>query len=241
MIAGATPKRAAERVLAERRARQRAASEGVEIVDPRARFGPDYQRYAVTSPDAADGQVVASIDPLQGGLVYYPAATAPAREAMPTARPAAATGSSKLRASAIKGRRAACPRLVAAPPPREKLLPLLAGQYACGATALATSPAGWSLAYEFSSAAGLASANHSDASSFRKAASRLTDLKAHLEIAWACVVAGYELRAADKGRESWDHVDATYMQLLQDRANYSPTPWERDRIEHARVTNQANS
>lgn len=234
VVTGATPKRAAERVLAERRARRRAASEGVEIVDPRARFGSDFQRYAITSPDVVSGEVVASIDPLQGGLVYYPAA-APARETMPKARSVDVNNSSKLRASAIKGRRAACSRLVTAPPPREKLLPLLAGQYACGVTAMAASPAGWSLAYEFSSAAGLASANHPDASSFREAASRLTDLKAHLEIAWACVVAGYELRAADKGREAWDHVDATYMQLLQDRANYSPTPWERERIEHARA------
>lgn len=241
VLTGATPKRAAERVLAERRARQRAASEGVEIVDPRARFGPDFQRYAVTSPDTADGKVVASIDPLQGGLVYYPAATAPACDAMPQARPDAPTGSPKLRASATKARRTACSRLVAAPPPREKLLPLLAGQYACGVTAFAASPAGWSLAHELSSVAGLASANYSDASTFRKAASRLTDLKSHLEIAWACVVAGYELRAADKGRESWDHVDATYLQLLQDRANYSPTPWERDRLEHARADSQAGS
>ena len=243
VVSGATPKRAAERVLAERRARQRAASEGVEIVDPRARFGPDFQQYAITSLAAVDGDVVASIDPLQGGLVYYPAAAAPARDTSPSPQPQpAADGSSKLRTAALNSRRAACPRLVAAAPPREKLLPLLAGQYASGLTALAASPAGWSLAFEFSRAAGLATAEHPDVASYRAAATTQIELKRHLEIAWACAVAGYELHAADKGRESWNHIDSTYVQLLQDRANYSPTPWERERIESAQTTaNQANS
>lgn len=141
VVSGTTPKRAAERVLAERRARQRAAAEGVEIVDPRARFGPGFQQYAITSPAAVDGDVVAGIDPLQGGLVYYPAGAVPARDTIPRpqAQPAA-NGSSKLRTAAMKARRAACSRLVAAPPPREKLLPLLAAQYATGLTALAASP-----------------------------------------------------------------------------------------------------
>jgi ParB family chromosome partitioning protein len=103
-------------------------------------------------------------------------------------------------------------------------------------TALAASATGWALAYEFSRAAGLVTAEHPDVASYRARATTETELKRHLEIAWACAVAGYELHAADKGRQSWNHIDATYLQLLQDRANYSPTPWERERIEATHTT-----
>ncbi|PBA69111.1 ParB/RepB/Spo0J family partition protein [Mycobacterium avium] len=231
VVAGTTPKRATERVLAERRARQRAAAEGVEIIDPRALFGPNFQRHAVTSPTAVDGPVVASIDPLQGGLVYYPAMPPGARDAA-EAQPESSTNHvPKLRAAAMKARRAACPRLVASPPPRDKLLPLLAGQYASGVAALATSPAGWNLAFEFSRAARLTTGEHPDVTSYRAAATGRRGLKHDLEVAWACAVAGYELHAADKARDGWDHIDLTYIQLLQERATYSPTPWEGERIE----------
>ena len=67
--------------------------------------------------------------------------------------------------------------------------------------------------------------------SYRAAAAASTELKRHLEVAWCCAVAGYELRAADRRRPHWDAVDSTYLQLLQDRANYSPSAWERDRLD----------
>lgn len=230
---GTTPKRAVERVLTERRARHRAAREGIEIVDPRARFGSDFHRFAVSSPDAVDGQVVASIDPLQGGLIYYPAEGSAAREPSPGPKtaPGRADGSAKLRIAAVRTRRAACPQLVAAAPPREKLLPLLASQYANGVAALALSAAGWDLAFEFGRAAGLLSAEYPDVASYRAAAAASTELKRQLEVAWSCAVAGYELRAADRRRPHWDAVDSTYLQLLQDRADYSPTAWERERLD----------
>ena len=230
---GTTPKRAAERGLAERRARHRADREGIEIVDPRARFGTDFQHFAITSPDAVDGGVVAAIDPRQGGLVYYPAEapTASAPSPAPQTPPVRADGSAKLRITAAKTRRAACPRLVAAAPPRDKLLPLLASQYANGVAGLALSAAGWDLAFEFGRAAGLLSSEYPDVASYRAAAAASTELKRHLEVAWCCAVAGYELRAADRRRPHWDAVDSTYLQLLQDRANYSPSAWERDRLD----------
>lgn len=231
VVAGATPKRAAERVLAERRTRKRAEAEGVEIVDPAERFGPDHQRHALRSPAEAGGAVVAAIDALQGGLVYYPAevpSLAPTTDTAASDKPAAVD--SKQRGAAMKSRRAACQRLVAAPPPREKLLPLLAAQYAGALTTLATGPAGWNLAFELSRGAGLVSSEHPDVASYRAAAAQETELKRQLEIAWACAVAAYELHAADKGRQVWNHVDLAYLQLLQERAGYSPTPWECDRI-----------
>jgi ParB family chromosome partitioning protein len=238
VVSGTTPKRAGERVLAERRARQRAAAEGIDIIDPRERFGPGFQQYAMASPDGATGDVVAAIDQLQGGLVYYPVAPKPAPDIAAPPRPQPRAGGSKLRTAAMKARRGACSRLVASPPPRDALLPLLAAQYAAGLTALASSTAAWNLAYEFSRAAGLATAKHPDVASYRAAATATTGLKQHLEIAWACAVAGFELHASDKGRQSWNHLDATYMKLLQERVNYSPTPWETERLQLALNTTE---
>lgn len=238
VLGGSTPKRAADRVLAERRARRRAAAEGLEIVDPRERFGADHQRYALASPSDAKDGVVAAIDPIQGGLLYYPAEV---KTVIPTGVSDDQTASkhdAKQRTAATKARRLACPRLVASAPPREKLLPLLASQYASGLTSLATSPSGWSLAYEFSRAVGTASSEHKDTQEYRNAAALETELKRQLEIAWAGAVAAYELHAADKSRASWNHLDVAYLQLLQDRADYVPTPWERARIEASNTQKQ---
>ena len=109
-------------------------------------------------------------------------------------------------------------------------LPLLAAQYASGVTALGASQAGWNLAFEYSRAAGLSSADCHDVDAYRAAAAGETALRRQLEIAWACAVAAYELNASDKRRPAWDHLDLAYLQLLQDRANYSPTPWEVERL-----------
>ncbi|MBU8820731.1 ParB/RepB/Spo0J family partition protein [Mycolicibacterium goodii] len=234
VAAGATPQRAVERVLAERRARSRAHAEGVELVDARKRFGPNYQHYVISSPSDADGDVVAAIDPLQGELIYFPASLtgqqSPIREAK---------NDSKLRTVAMKARRAAGPRLVASPPPREKLLPLLARQYAAGIAGFAMSSAGWNLAYEYSRSAGLSAAMHSDVASFRSAAVEETDTKRQIEVAWACAVAAYELYASDKARDRWNSIDATYLELLQDRANYTPTSWEMERIALAKSSHNS--
>ncbi|WP_082941593.1 ParB/RepB/Spo0J family partition protein [Mycolicibacterium peregrinum] len=235
VLSGTTPVRAAERVVAERRARNRAAEDGVEIVDAKERFGPDYQRHSIGSPEEAAGPIVAAIDPLQGGLIYFPADldtdASAADSTQPQRPPAPSPNEAKLNTAAKKARRAACPRLVSSPPPREKLLPLLAGQYAAGLSALASGSTGWALAFEFSRVAGLSTAaDHHDAATYRRAAARETELKRQVEIAWACAVAAYELRAADKNRGSWDHLDVTYLELLQDRAAYSPTTWELERI-----------
>ncbi|MBN7458303.1 ParB/RepB/Spo0J family partition protein [Mycobacteroides abscessus] len=238
VVNGMTPKLAAGRVLAERRARARADKEGVEIVDAAKIFGPDHRRHAANSPTDIEGDVVAAIDELQGGLVYYPA-EAPEKpteadsEAAPTRAPAVqppVKTDSKFRSAAMKARRGACPRLVASPPAREKMLPLLAAQYSSGMAALASSSAGWSLAFEFSRAANLASSEHPDVDAFRVAAAEESDLKRQLEVAWACAVAGFELHASDKARSAWRDIDRVYLQLLQDRANYVPTTWEYERL-----------
>ena len=229
---GATPKRAADRVLAERRARQRAAVEGIEIVDPRERFGPDHQRHAIPSPAAAGGeQLVAAIDDLQGGLVYYPAAVQLASTGSPpSSMPPGHEVSTRHFTASTRARRAAGPRLVSSQPPRDKLLPLLAAQYASGVAALGASQAGWNLAFDNSRAAGLSSADCDDVAAYRVVAASETALRRQLEVAWACAVAAFELNASDRRRPAWDHIDHAYLRLLQDRANYSPTPWELQRL-----------
>jgi ParB family chromosome partitioning protein len=235
VVAGTVPKRAAERVLAERHARQRAAVEGIEVIDPRDRFGVNHQQYALASPSEAAGlPVVAAIDERQGGLVYYPASVPPTElQQPPKDAPGRTSGSSRERQAAQRARRAACPRLAASPPPREKLLPILAAQFVCGVTALGASNAGWNLACEFSSTAGLVTAERLDVASYRAASAVEQDLKRQLEITWACAVAGFELHASDKTRDTWDRLDILYLDLLQDRANYSPTAWEKERLKEA--------
>ncbi|WP_337954112.1 ParB/RepB/Spo0J family partition protein [Mycobacteroides abscessus] len=234
ILSGATPKAAADAVRAERRGRALAAAKGLEIVDPEERFGPLHQRYAVTTPEEAGGNVVAAIDPTQGGLVYYPADVEAANTPEPKSpAPTNSPDRAKERSAAMKARRAACVRLVAAPPPRDKLLPLLASQYASGIAALATSSAGWNLAFTLSQSAGLTSADQIDSAAYRSAAANATDLKRQLEITWACAIAGYELHASDKGRDAWNHLDDDYLQLLRERADYTLSPWERQRLDTA--------
>lgn len=230
VVSGVTPKRAAERVVAERRARERAASDGVEIVDPRQLFGADFRDRQVDSPADSD-DVVAAIDPTQGNLVYYSSRVeaeshpddASAEQPKPSPRPS--DDAKKARAAAAKARRTACPRLVAATPARDKLVRLLAAQYTSGAAALATSTAGWQLAHQWSRTAELVTGDHATPDAYRAAAATETDLRRQLEIAWACAVAGHELRAGDKTRD-WDAHDLAYLELLEERAGYRRSAWE---------------
>lgn len=247
---GLTPNRAVERVVAERRARQRAATEGVEIVDPRERFGSSFRAHEVESPAAARGRgVVAAIDPTQGSLIYYsaePAASAAATEsptsgapaAEPAERPNNAAAPVKdrkegaARAAATKARRTMCPKLVSSVPARERLLTVLAEQCLTGVAVAANSAAGWDLAFQFGQTAQLATADVADVETYRAAAATERDLKRQLEIAWTCAVAGFELHAA-AGRQPWGRAEQTYLDLLSERAGYVMTDWERQQLRAA--------
>ncbi|WP_241474179.1 ParB/RepB/Spo0J family partition protein [Mycolicibacterium neoaurum] len=236
---GVTPQRAAERVVAERRARERAEADGVELIDAKQRFGPDFRRHALDSAAAADGPLVAAIDPVQGGLLYFRAGDAASDESRVSGVPAEppTRADAKQRAAAAKARRAACTRLVSSTPAREKLLTLLAAQYAAGLGALASSKAGWSLAYDLGSAAGLNTAAYATVEEYRVASANESETRRQLEIAWTCSVAAYELHTSDRSRSHWNRLDATYIELLQERANYSPTQWELDRLHDQASTN----
>jgi len=248
-VHGLTPTRAVERVVAERRARQRAATEGVELVDPRERFGPGFRAREVESPASARGRgVVAAIDPTQGSLVYYstePAAAEASPDPSPGARDAAPSETSTkpaapvkdrkegaARAAATKARRTMCPKLVSSVPARERLLAVLAEQCLTGVAVAANSTAGWDLAFQFGKTAQLATADVADVEAYRAGAAAERDLKRQLEIAWTCAVAGYELHAA-AGRQPWGRAEQTYLDLLSERAGYVMTDWERQQLRAA--------
>ncbi|MFC0446532.1 ParB/RepB/Spo0J family partition protein [Rhodococcus jostii] len=220
---GMSPTRAAERVLTERNSRAQALAAGLEIVDPRERFGASFHEHRlfdVSDVDFASADVVGAIDPGQGTLVYY-AVDKPSDEVEDAAKLEA-----EARAAAVKARREAGIKLVATVPSREKLVTYFIDQYAYGVSALATSAEGWRLAQAYVRLEGL------DATEFRVSAQN-GDEKRRSEIAWACAVAGYELAAADGSRE-WGPSDLTYLDLLSERADYKPTAWEEARLDAAR-------
>lgn len=245
---GLTPSRAVERVVAERRARARAATEGVEVVDPQERFGSGYRSHEVESPAAARGRgVVAAIDPTQGSLIYY--STEPQAAAAPASPSAGASGVTSehadkpaapakdrkegaARAAATKARRMMCPKLVSSVPARERLLAVLAEQCVTGVAVAANSTAGWDLAFQFGRSAQLATADVADVDAYKTAAAAERDLKRQLEISWTCAVAGFELHAA-AGRQPWGRAEQTYMDLLSERAAYVMTDWERQQLRAA--------
>ncbi|WP_244461482.1 ParB/RepB/Spo0J family partition protein [Rhodococcus sp. ZPP] len=222
-----SPTRAAERVLTERKSREQALAAGLEIVDPRERFGDSFHEhrlFEVSDIDLASANVVGAIDSSQGTLVFY-AVDKPIGETE-DASESAATLAAEARAAAQKARREAGKKLVASIPSREKLVTHFIDQYAYGVSALATSVEGWRLAQEYLRLEGL------DATEFRMSAQN-GDEKRRIEIAWACAVAGYEL-AASNGSDEWGPSDLTYLDLLAERAGYRPTAWEEARLDAAR-------
>ncbi|WP_317612579.1 ParB/RepB/Spo0J family partition protein [Rhodococcus opacus] len=224
---GMSPTRAAERVLTERKSRDQASAAGLDIVDPRERFGESFHEhrlFEVSDIDLASTKVVGAIDPGQGTLVYY-AVDKPAR-AEDNADELAAKREAEAGAAAAKARREAGKKLAASVPSREKLVTFFIDQYAYGISALATSKEGWRLAQAFVGLEGL------DSTEFRVSVEN-GDEKRRSEIAWACAVAGYELAAADSSRE-WGRSDLAYLELLSERAGYKPTAWEEARLDAAR-------
>ncbi|MGW4339949.1 ParB/RepB/Spo0J family partition protein [Rhodococcus koreensis] len=224
---GMSPTRAAERVLTERKSREQAMAAGLEIVDPRERFGDSFHEhrlFEVADVDLARGNVVGAIDSGQGTLVFY-AVDKPTDEDEDAAESAARL-EAEARTAAQKARREAGKKLVASVPPREKLVNYFIDQYAYGVSALAMSAEGWRLAQAYMRLEGL------DATEFRRSAES-GDEKRRAEIAWACAVAGYELAAANDSRE-WGASDLTYLDLLSERVGYRPTSWEEARLDAAR-------
>ncbi len=164
---GMSPTRAAERVLTERKSREQAMAAGLEIVDPRERFGDalhEHRLFEVNDVDIASGNVVGAIDSGQGTLVFY-AKDKPTDE---DATESAARLEAEARTAAQKARREAGKRLVASVPPREKLVNYFIDQYAYGVSALATSAEGWRLAQAYMRLEGL------DATEFRVSARTAT-------------------------------------------------------------------
>lgn len=76
----ATPTRAAERIIAERSARDEAQRRGIQIVDDiGSLLGPQYLDRLIDDPDTVEA-AVATIDPSTGALLYYSTSTSTAPE-----------------------------------------------------------------------------------------------------------------------------------------------------------------
>lgn len=231
---------AGDRVVREREARARAASEGVEIVDPQKVIGDEYLEHRLY--DQADveqaaglGELVAGIDET-GGLAYF-ATSRPAKQKQEQQAPAGDPGEdaeASARMSATSARRRACADLVRAVPGKDALLPVLIEQVVHGIAGLSASSAGWALVQRWCQAAGTGIPEAGDPEELRAAVERETDARRQTEIAWACAVASYEIHAASKTRKTWGKPDITYLDLLARHAGYEPSAWEAERLAGAR-------
>lgn len=237
----ASPTRAAERVLAERAARQHANEHGITVVnDPATELGPTYSQ--IDSPGDAEG-IVAAIDQSTGSLVYYGAsadtATGTADSAdLPDGRDTTAlsevdestdvpgrddsaatqTGSSpqdrehaQARAKAKKNRAAACATAATATPGKQRLAEILVTAVAAG--------------LDLQRPSVVAQAGRWSSSENRMS----TDYKVDADTTWRRVLAAYE-ESVDR-RNQWTEFGKIYLDLLHERASYIPTSWERKQLE----------
>lgn len=253
----ASPTRAAERVLAERAARQDAARRGVEVVaDPRAVVGADYLDRQVDAPGPGE-DVVAAIDDATGTLVFYSLASEqPDDSEVPTASGSA--GGARRSVVVVDQDESEDGDGVA-------LEPAAGGG---GVDAGPTTGGPWDAGGEGAGASAEQSARTARLTAAAKAAqsvppkARLAELlvdavvagvdlqsktvvaqadvwatgdggsdrdgfQAHAAIAWRRVLAGYE---ALVGTIGWSEVGRQYLDVLHDRVGYVPSAWERRQI-----------
>ncbi|MFN8043286.1 MAG: ParB N-terminal domain-containing protein [Mycobacterium sp.] len=231
--------RAAERVVAERHARAQAAELGVTVVDnPSAVLGEGYHERRMSAYDPAE-DVVATIDPGLGTLLFYrrhpepspsspasgggasvPTETNPGDAACITGRPKDAK---KPRRDTTRGaddarahRGQACAALAALPPSTRDLLAVLAEQYVSGVAGRSAGPAAAALLRDWNVRV-------------EGAGDKARNLQA-----WQLAVAAAELHVRELHDRPWDAAAAAHLRLLTEKVGYQPTAWERDRLEGAR-------
>lgn len=228
-----SPSRAAERVLAVRDARARADALGIRVIDdPAHEIGPNYLTHQIDEvPDGNSDEVIAAIDPMMGGLIFYlrdlpPATTTtdPADVSTPDGdgagperpdEPDDEDSESGARDSVIdlaqdtarEGRAQALPIAAENVPPKVKMLEILVEAIAAGV--------------DLQSRAVIARADMWDTSG----GSPGDRFKIEAAIVWRRLLAGYEDRV-DRLNKWSEHGD-TYLEILHDRARYTPTAWER--------------
>ncbi|WP_018687197.1 ParB/RepB/Spo0J family partition protein, partial [Actinokineospora enzanensis] len=230
---GRTATAACEWVIAARASAQQAATEGLDLIEPATAFGDRHYEHACRDEAAATvareaGLLVATIDKQNGALRYYTKAKPDRPQA--TDREEAEKAEAKARKDAQTKRREACVKLITSPLPQKQLIDLLSRQYVNGMAHGATSSEAYTLAGKLWFASGL-TPNVGDEwkeSMRREGTSRILNHHA----AWVLAVAAFEIRASQNHRE-WDALDLEFFELLDERARYVPTEWERLRLAKA--------
>jgi len=229
-----------DRVLAsierERRAgqsRARVQAEGLELVDPAARWGyQDYRHRLRGQQDIArarnSGHLVAGVG--YAGDVEYYTTKPPPGERRRHAEHRQAAADKRERRAAAKAREAACQQLAAGTPTQAQAVQILAGALLGGAYEHANPlrmAVGWLRAHGVGPAAG----DHYD---YERAVAGGGDPALRVRLACTLALAQAEQRARTTWRD-WDAHDAAHVQRLVDQAGYQPTEWERGRLTTARA------
>lgn len=253
---GMSATRAAERVIAERESRSKAAQLGIPIVeDPRAELGEQCHQFRVTSyENGAD--VIGAINPGSGSLDLYarPSAAGPAvidtpvgsgapdvapppTEVTPTTSPepessqrddAAVDEASDSGAETAADQQASAEKAAAteAQVQRRQSCAVLIGQPPTNADLLKI------LVSQYLSGVAARSGTSAVTALLHDwdAEAEGTGEKARNSRAWHRAVAAAELHTAELKDKAWDDDAVAHLDLLINRVGYQPTSWERRQL-----------
>ncbi|CPV66998.1 ParB/RepB/Spo0J family partition protein [Mycobacteroides abscessus] len=238
-----------DRVLAERRSRSEAQARGLTIVDPVEHFGNAgaAQKHRIYDDVDDPTGLIAGLDD-RGELTFYateengaesrsngvggtpgptdenpadhhpedhPGREKPGAKAAPKTPDKAKSRDGKQSLTASRNRREAIRTIVSSPPPKPQLLQILADQYALGVARWSSSDDASQLADEWGV----------ELAASAGAAERIVR-------AWALALAGYELHTLNQ-TATWEHPQQLFYKLLAERAQYSPSGWEREQLDLA--------
>lgn len=256
---GMSATRAAERVIAERDARAKAAELGIRIVeDPRAELGEQCHQFRVASYEAG-ADIIGAINPGSGSLDLdaRPAAPAPAGDdnadadraatgdthdvpgAPPSTQPDAAPRQQPQetapadevdeKAAVVEQRNAEKAAATDAQVQRRQSCAVLISQPPSNADLLKI------LVGQYLSGVAARSGTSAVTALLRDwdADAEGTGEKARNTRAWHRAVAAAELHTAELKDKAWDDDAVAHLQLLINRVGYQPTSWERSQLDAA--------
>lgn len=230
VMSGSSVSQAAERVRTERQARRDAADQGLSIIEPVRAFGASAARhrlYDVEEIDAAREArtLVVAIDDRTGELQHYTTRLPETSEKF--AEDSRRKDEARRRREAQQNRRDACVAAVADTPGRDLIAGLVTTQYLHGVTAIAGRDDAFRLAHDWLSQHELADGAVDE---WREEIATTTDRSQRQRAVWSLALAGAELRLST-ARHVWDGADRAYLELLQARAGYELTAWERQQLD----------
>jgi ParB family chromosome partitioning protein len=225
-------RRELEQAAKRKAALEKAATEGIEVVDPGKRFGPRSWSHSLHDKRSIDsarkkGELVYAIGH-GGDLVPYTTST-PKEAEERSQREQDQAVEQRERRHATKAREQSCPRLVADLPDLDRLRDLLARavleRNVPDANAL-------KLAARWLETAGIGPTSR-DSYKWAAAMAHHDDAKLRAHAAWAGLVASWELHAR-ASYITWGRREVAYLDLLQTHG-YQPTPWEQAQLDAARA------